>query len=171
VEHSILDRLGGANTNNMRGGSILPLSQCAIMRRNKQTNKTMGKFQLEATFTDKNGLTTHAYSLEFDTLGKLSLGKVIGTSCHELFRWVDVIKDTGGTFKTTGGHFDLVMRCNSVTIDTAKAKRELRQKFFFNKTGDSRARFARRVLALARFMATNPTVVSMEELETLMATK
>lgn len=129
----------------------------------------MGKFQLEATFTDKNGLQTHAYSLDFDTLGKLSLSKVIGTSCHELFRWVDIVKDTGGKFKTTGGHFDLVMRSNSVTIDTAKANRELRQHFFFNKTAESRTRFARRVLKLARFMETAPKVVSVEQLEDLMS--
>jgi hypothetical protein len=128
----------------------------------------MGKFQLEATFTDKNGLTTQAYSLDFDTRGKLSLNHVIGTSCYELFKWVDVVKDTGGTFKTTGGHFDLVMRSNSLTIDTAKARRELRGKFFFNKTVESRSRFARRVLALAKFMATNPTVVTIEKLEELM---
>jgi hypothetical protein len=138
------------------------------MRRNKQTNKTMGIFSLQATFTDKNGLTTQAYSLEFDTLGKLTLSKVIGTSCQELFRWVDIVKDTGGTFKTTGGHFDLVMRSNSLTIDTAKAKKELRGKFFFNKSEDSRSRFARRVLALARFMETAPKVVSVEELEEIL---
>lgn len=131
----------------------------------------MGKFQLEAVFTNKDGLTTQAYSLDFDTLGKLSLSKVIGTSCHELFRWVDVVKDTGGTFKTTGGHFDLVMRSNSLTIDTAKAKRELRSKFFFNKTAESRSRFARRVLALARFMETAPTVCTIEQLEELMSAK
>jgi hypothetical protein len=131
----------------------------------------MGVFSLEAKFTGKDGLTTQAYSLEFDTLGKLSLSKVIGTSCHELFRWVDIVKDTGGTFKTTGGHFDLVMRSNSLTIETAKARKELRSKFFFNKTTESRARFARRVLALARFMATNPTVVSVEQLEELMSAK
>ena len=131
----------------------------------------MGKFSLEAVFTGKDGLTTQAYSLEFDTQGKLSLGKVIGTSCHELFRWVDVVKDTGGTFKTTGGHFDLVMRSNNLTIETAKARKELRGKFFFNKTSDSRSRFARRVLALARFMETAPTVCTIEELETLMSAK
>jgi hypothetical protein len=131
----------------------------------------MGVFSLEAKFTGKDGLTTQAYSLEFDTLGKLSLSKVIGTSCHELFRWVDIVKDTGGTFKTTGGHFDLVMRSNSLTIDTAKAKRELRSKFFFNKTVESRSRFARRVLALARFMETAPTVCTIEQLEELMSAK
>ncbi len=128
----------------------------------------MGTFSLEATFTDKNGLTTQAYTLEFDTLGKLTLSKVIGTSCQELFRWVDVVKDTGGTFKTTGGHFDLVMRSNSLTIETAKARKELRSKFFFNKTEESRSRFARRVLALARFMETAPKVVSVEQLEEIL---
>ena len=136
------------------------------MRRNKQTNKTMGKFQLEATFTDKDGLQTHAYSLDFDTLGKLSLSQVIGTSCSELFRWVDLVKSSGKSkFKTTGGHFDLVMRCNSLTIDTAKGSKMVREGFFFNKKEDSRSRFARRVLELARFMATAPKVTSVEELE------
>lgn len=166
---SISDRLGDANTNNLQGVSITPLSQYALMRRNKQTNKTMGKFSLEVTFTDKNGLQTNAYELDFDTTGKLTTSQIVGTACNELYRWVDIIKDTGGSFKTTGGNFDLVMRNNSVTIDTAKAKRQLRTKFFFNKTDESRKRFARRVYALAKFMATNPTVVSVEQLEELMA--
>ena len=126
----------------------------------------MGKFQLEATFTDKDGLQTHAYSLDFDTLGKLSLSQVIGTSCSELFRWVDLVKSSGKSkLKTTGGHFDLVMRCNSLTIDTAKGSKMVREGFFFNKKEDSRSRFARRVLELARFMATAPKVTSVEELE------
>lgn len=125
----------------------------------------MGTFSLEVTFTDKNGLQTQAYTLDFETAGKLSTSQIVGTACNELYRWVDIVKDTGGSFKTTGGHFDLVMQSNSVKIDTATVNRALRTSFFFNKTAESRARFARRIYSLAKFMATKPTVVTVEKLE------
>lgn len=124
----------------------------------------MGIFSLEAKFVNKDGLETNVYSLEFDTQGKLSMNKVIGTACYNLFRWVDAVKGAGGSFKTTGGRFDLVMRSNSVVIDTAKAHHELRTKFFFNKTEESRTRFARRVLNCATFMASNPEVTDVNDL-------
>jgi hypothetical protein len=139
------------------------------MRRNNKKHKTMGTFSLAVTFTDKNGMQTQAYTLDFQTAGKLTTSQIVGTACNELYRWVDVVKETGGSFKTTGGHFDLVMQSNSVKIDTATANRLLRSRFFFNKTAESRARFAKRVYSLAKFMASNPTVVSIEQLEEVMS--
>jgi hypothetical protein len=125
----------------------------------------MGTFSLAVTFTDKNDMQTQAYTLDFETAGKLTTSQIVGTACNELYRWVDIVKETGGTFKTTGGHFDLVMQSNSVKIDTATVSRALRSRFFFNKTDESRTRFAKRVYALAKFMASKPTVVSVEQLE------
>jgi hypothetical protein len=128
----------------------------------------MGTFQLSVSFKKDNKVTgvtteTSVYNIEFDTKGKLSTGHLVGTACNELYKWVDLVKDMGSSFSTTGGYFDIYIKSNSTVLDTSVVKRELKQKLAFNKTDESRKRFAQRVHRLAKFMASSPSVVHIDD--------
>lgn len=128
----------------------------------------MGTFQLSVSFKKDNKVTgvtteTSVYNIEFDTKGKLNTGHLVGTACNELYKWVDLVKDMGSSFSTTGGYFDIYIKSNSTVLDTSVVKRELKQKLAFNKTDESRKRFAQRVHRLAKFMASSPAVVHIDD--------
>jgi len=128
----------------------------------------MGTFQLSVSFKKDNKVTgvtteTSVYNIEFDTKGKLNTGHLVGTACNELYKWVDLVRDMGASFSTTGGYFDIYIKSNSTVLDTSIVKRELKQKLAFNKTDESRKRFAQRVNRLAKFMASSPSVVHIDD--------
>lgn len=134
----------------------------------------MGTFKITASYimTHKRTMVetaTSVYNLEFDTKGKLNKGQIVGTACNELYRWVDIVKTMGSTFRTTGGHFDLQIISNSTTLDTSIVHRELKQKLSFNKTPESRKKFAQRVFKLVDFMSTEPTVIHIDDLSEILS--